>query len=221
LLLAPTIASLPPFRVLSLEEVSMKAPVALLAAALLVSTVAHAADAPAMSPDQKTMMDKMMKAATPGPQHAMLAKLAGEWNCTVKFQTDPSQPVQESQSTAVITSLMDGRYIQEVDAGNVMGMPFNGMGIYGYDNVSGKFVSSWIDNMGTGMMSSLGTADAAGKTIRWEGTMNDPVTGKASKERMVMTFADDDHHTFEMYGTPPGAKKEMKTMTIDYVRKQQ
>jgi len=198
----------------------MKASLALLAAAMLMSNVAHAADAPAMSPEQKNMMDKMTKAATPGPQHAMLTKLAGEWNCTVKFQMDPSQPMQESQSTAVITPLMDGRYIQEVDTGNMMGMPFSGMGVYGFDNVSGKFVSSWIDNMGTGMMSSLGTADADGKTIRWNGSMNDPVTGKPSKERMIMTFMDDSHHTFEMWGTPPGAKKEMKVMTIDYVRKQ-
>jgi len=36
---------------------------------------------------------------------------------------------------------------------------------------------------------------------------------------MVTTIVDDDHHTFEMYGTPPGAKKEMKVMTIEYSRK--
>jgi len=50
--------------------------------------------------------------------------------------------------------------------------------------------------------------------------MNDPVTGKPAKERMVTTVIDDNHHTFEMYGTPPGGKKEMKMMSIDYMRKQ-
>ena len=74
--------------------------------------------------------------------------------------------------------------------------------------------------MGTGIMMSVGTADASGKVITWIGTMNDPVTGKPTKERMVTTMIDTDHHTFEMFGTPPGAKKEMKMMTIDYVRKQ-
>jgi hypothetical protein len=173
-----------------------------------------------MSAEQKAMMDKMMKAATPGAQHAMLTKMAGEWSCTVKYQMDPAQPAQESQSTATITALMDGRYIQELDSGQMGGMPFNGMGLYGFDNVSGKYVSTWIDNMGTGIMTSVGTADASGKVITWIGTMNDPATGKPSKERMVTTVMDDNHHTFEMYGTPPGAKKEMKMMTIDYVRKQ-
>jgi len=190
------------------------------AAFLFVSAPLFATDAPPqMSPQQKAMMDKMAKAATPGPQHATLTKMAGDWTCTVKYQLDPSQPWQESQSTANITALMDGRYIQETDSGQMNGMPFQGIGLYGFDNVSGKYVSSWIDNMGTGIMSSVGTADATGKVINWVGTMNDPMTGKPAKERMVMTVIDDNHHTFEMYGTPPGAKKEMKMMTIDYMRK--
>ncbi len=198
----------------------MKIKIALAIAALFVSSAALAADAPPqMSPAQKAMMDKMMKAATPGAQHAMLTKMAGEWTCTVKMQMDPSQPPQESQSTATITSLMDGRYIQEVDTGQMNGMPFSGMGVYGFDNVSGKYVSTWIDNMGTGIMTSVGTADPSGNVITWIGTMNDPMTGKAAKSRMVSTVVDDSHHTFEMYGMPPGAKKEMKMMTIDYVRK--
>ena len=183
----------------------------------LLAIPAFAADP---TPEQKAMMDKMTKAATPGAQHAMLSKMAGEWTATVKFQMDPSQPWQESAGTSVVTSLMDGRYIQESNTSTMMGMPFSGMGITGFDNVLGKYVSTWIDNMGTGIMTSTGTADPSGKVINWNGTMSDPVTGKASKARMISTVIDDNHHTFEMYSVPPGAKKEAKTMTIDYVRKQ-
>jgi hypothetical protein len=100
------------------------------------------------------------------------------------------------------------------------GMPFNGVGVTGFDNVIGKYVWTWIDNMGTGIMTGVGTADASGKVLTMIGTMNDPMTGKPSKSRMVTTIIDDDHHTFEMFGTPPGGKKEVKMMTIDYVRAQ-
>jgi hypothetical protein len=194
---------------------------ALVAVTMLAATAAFAADPPkAPAADQQTMMDKMMKAATPGPQHEMLKKMAGEWNTTVKFLADPTQPMQESQGSSTITSLMDGRYCQEVATGQMMGQPFSGMGITGYDNVMGKYVWSWIDNMGTGIMSGTGTANASGKVITWSGTMMDPVTGKPNKERMVTTIADDNHYTFEMYGIPPGAKKEMKMLTIEYSRKQ-
>lgn len=197
----------------------MKRSIALVALALFVSAAAHAADAPKMSPEQQAMMGKMAKAATPGPQHEVIKKMSGEWTCTVHMQMDPSQPAQESQSTASITTLMDGRYVQELDSGQMMGMPFSGMGIYGYDNVIGKYVSTWIDNMGTGIMHGQGTIDPSGKVIHWTSTMSDPITGKPTVEHMVTTWSDDNHYMLEMYGTPPGAKKEMKTMTIDYARK--
>src|SRR5262245_20754994 len=188
------------------QEVPMKA--RMLAVAVyhvFVSAAALAADAPPeMTPAQKAMMDKMMKAATPGPQHSMLTKMSGEWTCSIKYQMDPSQPWQESQSSAVVTALMDGRYIQEVDSGQMNGMPFTGMGLYGFDNVSGKYVSSGTDNMGTGIMTSVGTPDASGTVIHWIGSMNDPMTGKPAKTRMVSTVIDDNHHTFEMFGFPPG-----------------
>jgi len=191
-----------------------------LVATLSVTTAAFAADAPkAPSAEQQAMMEKMTKAATPGPQHEMLKKMAGEWNATVTMQMDPSQPPEVEQSTSTLTMVMGDRYCQEMVTGQMMGQPFSGMGLTGYDNVLGKYVSTWVDNMGTGIMTSTGTADASGKVITWIGTMSDPVTGKLTKERMVTTIKDDDHHTFEMYGTPPGGKKEMKMMTIEYTRK--
>jgi hypothetical protein len=198
----------------------MKKWIALAAVALFVVSAALAADAPPkMTAEQQAMMEKMTKAATPGPQHEMLKKMAGEWNAKVTSQMDPSQPAQVEQSTSTFTMLMDGRYCQEVTSGQMMGQPFSGMGLTGYDNVLGKYVSTWVDNFGTGIMTSVGTPDASGKVITWIGTMSDPVTGKPTKERMVTTIKDDDHHTFEMYGTPPGGKKEMKMMTIEYSRK--
>jgi hypothetical protein len=198
----------------------MKKWIALAVVSLVAVTNALAADAPgAPTAQQKEMMEKMAKAATPGPQHEMLKKLAGDWNAKVKFQMDPSQPWQESASTSTVTSLMDGRYSQEVVSGTMMGQPFSGQGLTGYDNVMGRFVSTWIDNMGTGIMTSTGTADASGKVITWIASMSDPITGKTTKERMVTTIVDDDHHTMEMWSTPPGAKKEMKTMVIEYSRK--
>ena len=198
----------------------MKKWIAVVAVALFVTANAFAADAPkGGAADQQAMMEKMTKAATPGPQHEMLKKMAGEWNAKVTSQMDPSQPAQVENSTSTQTMLMDGRYCQEVVSGQMMGQPFSGMGLTGYDNVLGKYVSTWNDNLGTGIMTSTGTPDASGKVITWVGVMSDPMTGKASKERMVTTIVDNDHHTFEMYGTPPGGKKEMKMMTIEYSRK--
>lgn len=168
--------------------------------------------------DPKEMEEMMMKLAAPGEEHEKLKKLAGNWDLVVKWTMDPSMPAQEAKSSAVVTTLMDGRYCQEQATGEMMGRPFSGMGITGYDNILKKYVSVWIDNMGTGIMKSEGTAAKDGKTIIWWGESSDPMTGKTSKYRLVTTFTDDDHHTFEMFGKAPDGK-EMKMMTIEYTRK--
>ena len=188
---------------------------------LAVSFTAHAADKakPATPPmDPKAMEEMMMKAAAPGPPHQRLQKLAGEWNATVESTMDPSQPPQKTTSVAVITTLMDGRYVQEVSTGEMMGRPFSGMGITGYDNLRKKYVSMWIDNFGTGIMTSEGTPDASGNVINWTGESPDPMSGKMAKFRMVTRFLSDDKHTFGMFGAGPDGK-ETKMMEITYERK--
>lgn len=169
--------------------------------------------------DPAAMQEAMMKLGAPGSQHEWLGKMVGDWDLTVRFQMDPSQPMQEAKSTSTISALMGGRYIREETAGDMMGMPFQGMGIYGYDNATKKFVSIWIDNMGTGIMKAEGNMDAAGKVLTLHTSVLDPMTGKMAKYRMVRTITDNDHQVYEMYTPPPGGGKEVMNMKIDYVRK--
>ena len=190
--------------------------IALAPVALFVAATAFAADAPpAMSAQQQALMDKMMKAATPGPQHELLKKLAGDWNAKVKMRMDPAQPAQESQSTSTATLLMDGRYCQEVASGQMMGAPFSGMGITGYDNVLGKYVSTWIDNMGTGIQFSEGTYDPASRTLTYTSEM-EMMPGMKTPVREVLKLTDKDHMMMEWYETHGGQEK--KTMEIAYTR---
>jgi hypothetical protein len=205
----------------------MKTRLLLVAAMLMTcSLVAHAQDskpksggkAAAPKMDQQAMMEMMEKMGAPGPNHAMLAKMAGDWNFTIKWSMDPSQPMQESKGTATYTTLMDGRFCQEQVNGDMMGRPFNGMGLTGYDNAQKKYVGTWIDNMGTGMMTSQGTPDASGNVVNWKGQSADPMTGKAMTHRMVSRFVDDNHMTYEMFGPGPTGK-EYKMMEIAYERK--
>ncbi len=53
--------------------------------------------------------------------------------------------------------------------GKMKDMTFKGMGIEDYDNVKKKFVGTWVDNMGTGIMMSEGRYDVATKTSRVAG----------------------------------------------------
>jgi hypothetical protein len=138
---------------------------------------------------------------------------------------DPNAPPQQSKGTAVRKPMMDGRYfIGEFTGkmkmpgpdGKMKDMTFKGMSFEGYDNAKQKFVSSWIDNMGTGIMMSEGTYDPATKAFTYTSEI-EMMPGMKQKVREVIKIVDNNHHTFEWYEDRGG--QEAKTMEINYTRK--
>src|ERR1700730_7377388 len=186
--------------------------------------------APAGAPsaeDLKKMMAQMMELAKPGENHKLLASLDGTWSYTVKMwmNPDPTAKPDESKGTAVRKSILDGRFFV-MDVTGKMEMPgpdgkkkemtFKGMGLEGYDNVKNKFVGTWCDNMGTGIMTSEGTYDSATKTFTYTSEY-EGLPGMKQKIREVVKLTDKDHMMFEWYEDRGG--KEAKTMEISYARK--
>jgi hypothetical protein len=192
-------------------------------AALAVLLLAAAMPAAAqqdnqMSAEQKAAMEAWMKYATPGPNHKLLEPFVGSWNVSTTLWEAPGAPAQKSAGTAETSWVLGGRFIQERVNGEMMGMPFEGIGYTGYDNFKKHFVGTWMDAMGTMMMTSTGRADATGKVLTFTSTMDDVVSGKSMTVREVSRVVDANRHVFEMYG-PDKTGKEFKTMEIVYTRK--
>lgn len=169
-------------------------------------------------PDEKAMMEMMMKAATPGEQHKKLEPFAGTFDAKLKMWMDPSKPPEESTGTAESKWVLGNRYLEQRYEGTFMGQPFSGLGYTGYDNVSKKYFMNWMDTSTTGVMAMTGKWDAAGKIMTFSGTVIDPMTGKPCKITEKVTVADNDHHSFEMWGPDP-AGKNYKMMEVSYTRK--
>ena len=163
-------------------------------------------------------MEAMQKAMTPGEMHKQLAKLAGDWTFTNTMWMAPGQPPMESTGTMHAETILGGRYVQSVWKGSMMGEAFEGRATEGYDNVSKQLVSTWVDNMGTGIMVSTGTCDAGGKCTS-TGTFSDPMTGGESTMKSVISWIDDNSFKNEMYGKDPASGKEYKMMEIVAKRK--
>src|SRR4051812_10434596 len=107
-------------------------------------------------------------AATPGKMQAHLAKDAGTWVGRCTLWMGPDAEPMSCDTTRTVTPIMDGRYVKIEIAGEMPGMgPFSGLGIYGYDNVTGKFVSTSIENQSTGIMNGTGELSPDGKTLTW------------------------------------------------------
>jgi hypothetical protein len=74
--------------------------------------------------------------------------------------------------------LLDGRFLYQEFKSQMMGQPFSGIGIDAYDNVRKKYVTAWMDTMGTGIFIMEGTASADGKTITLKGSHPEPGGGQ-------------------------------------------
>ena len=188
-------------------------------ATLLVASLALAQEGkpPAMTPEQQAEMEAYMKAGTPGAPHQMLASTAGTYDLKIKSWQEPGGPPMEATGTATRKMILDGRVRVEEMASTMMGMPFTGQGLCGYDNVTGKYWSLWLDSMSTGVMVNEGTCDGK-NACSFTGSWNDAIKKAPVKARMTSHWTSPTTEVFEMYA-PGRDGKEMKMMEITYTKK--
>jgi hypothetical protein len=174
---------------------------------------------PWVAVDDSTGMKNWMAYATPGEPHKMLAKSNGTWNGEITMWMAPDSPAVTSKATMVNKMIMGGRYQVSETKGNMMGMPFNGMGTTAYDNIKKVFISTWIDNMGTGVMKLEGPWDEATKSTTLTGKVVEPFSGRECDFKEVYKIIDDNNQLLEMYGPDPKTGKQFKSMEIKLTRK--
>lgn len=159
-------------------------------------------------------MKKWMDYSTPGDMHTLLAKSEGNWDVAISMWMAPGQDPMKATATSEAKMILGGRYEQMTNKGSFNGMPYEGVGIIGYDNAKKIFQSSWIDNMGTGVTPMEGTYNAATKTLTLSGKMYEPMSGKDIDMRQTITFVDDTHETIDMYHDEDGSSTKVMEMLL-------
>jgi hypothetical protein len=183
-----------------------------------IASAAFGQDAP--KPDaaqEQAMMEAWMKAATPGAAHQRIMKLAGTFNVKSQFRMGPDAPEQSSEGKTVNTVILNGRFLQGDFSGQMMGQPFKGMYLMGFDNLRQQYVSAWADDMSTSLMHGFGTIDDTGKTITWTFDYLDPMTQKPAQQRHVTTIESDDRYIYEIFDKTPDGK-EFRSVLLTYER---
>ncbi|MBC8001286.1 MAG: DUF1579 domain-containing protein [Opitutaceae bacterium] len=164
--------------------------------------------------DKAEMMKKMEAAGTPGPAHKALEAFIGNWKAEVKCWCEPGGAPQVSQGTAKASWILNGHFLEQEFRGEMMGKPFIGRSLMGYDNTKQAFNTVWISDMQTSMLTSEGKGENGNKVITLEGKSDCPATGqKDISIKTVFRVISPDKHVFEMFND--GAK----SMEITYTRK--
>lgn len=149
--------------------------------------------------------------AAPGKEHKLLLSKVGTWDASVQGM------MGESTGTWTVRSGPGGLWTVAEFESEMMGMPFTGMEISGYDPAKGKYVSIWIDSMTTAPQMMEGVYDEASKklTMKGEGAGMD---GQPATMINVSEFKDDDTTVFTMSMEGHGGE-DAPMMTIEYKRR--
>jgi hypothetical protein len=191
----------------------------LIAAAVLLAGAVSAQEGkaqPQMTPEQAAEMEAYQKAGTPGEPHKALAATVGRYSVKSKSWSEPGGQAAEETGTATRTMALDGRVLVEEFTSTMMGTPFTGHGMTGFDNVSGKYWATWNDSMSTGIMVSEGKCDAK-RNCTFTGSWNDPIKKAPVKARMTSRWPTPTTEIFEYFG-PGKDGKEMKMMELTYTK---
>ena len=169
--------------------------------------------------DSVAMQKAWEKYMTPGDAHKTLAAENGNWDAEATMYMSANDPKpQKTKMTATSKMILGGRYQEERFTGSMMGQPFEGISTVAYNNATKQIESTWVDNMGTGMMFMKGNYDGTSKTMEIKGEFTDPMTGKTKPLRQTYTMADADSRKMEMFEVDENGK-EYKSMEIVMTRK--
>ena len=163
--------------------------------------------------------DPCMAAGMPGPEHDVLKNFEGSWSAAVQFWPQPEAPPITAQGTMESAWILGGRFLEQNYESDFMGAPFHGRGLFGFNNVDGRYEGVWADTMSTGMMTEAGSFDEATKTFTMIGRVTEPASKKVMKKKTVIQIQDENRHTMSMHFCEEGATEFWKCMEIAYTRK--
>lgn len=161
-------------------------------------------------------MAAMTEYMTPGAPHEELANHAGAWNVRTKMFMTPDAEAVEMDATADSEMILGGRYLLENFKGTMMGEPFEGMLIIGYNNLTEEYFSMWMDTWGTAVHQTQGARSENG-TLVMTGRMHDVLTPEGRGWRHVIQ-PDGSNYVVKLYDTLPDGT-EWLVMDMTYSRR--
>jgi hypothetical protein len=153
-------------------------------------------------------MQAMMAAMQPGPEHERFARLVGEWDLETSVSMAPGQ-TQVLKARTVARTILGGRFLvtEMTSADSVLGMPIEGMTIFGYDRRTGEYTILALDTFGTYYVAGAGTGDVNTNPIVMRGSHHDPFMDRQEVYDFVLRFVDADTWESEIvFITPDGER---------------
>ena len=172
-----------------------------------------------LAQDAASQMNRWLKASRPGEAHQRLDELEGRYDIRIRaWLTSPDQPPLQAEGKAEYRWLLGDRWLQQTLQSRLMGLPYEGLGMLGYDRIDGHYASYWQDSLSTATRSSFGQIDESSNRLVMRGTADDPATGAMDQPvRYEISLGEPSGHVFRAYDLTRPEGQQL-AMEITYTR---
>jgi len=151
------------------------------------------------------------KPAAPNAQQQHLARLAGTWDAKVSITMGVGGTVT-STGTETNALVCGDKWLTTEFHSDLMGLPFEGHGLIGWDAAKNAFVGVWVDTMNPTLVNMEGRLKGGGLVWDYETTM----MGMTNKIRDEVTWDGDDKRVLvSSFKLDAGLQEQMR---IEYTR---
>jgi hypothetical protein len=135
--------------------------------------------------------------STPGPKHAALAVLEGEWKVALSSLSASGTETDSFLGEATLTKILGGRFLRwdaSIDFGGASGKT---TGFLGYDSRYAEYVLMMISDLSQGMEVARGGGELQGPGIVFTLEQLDPRNGAHVRSRSRLRVIDHGHFVLE------------------------
>ncbi len=179
-----------------------------LAAALALAALAPATATLAQAPPP------FVQRGLPGPFHAALEPLVGDWNVDKQIFIAIGTPEKPATSTGVVAHrkwVGGGKHLMDLTEGKVGGEPYYRLGVMGFSNVDHRYEWVTFDALNANQMlyyspvlkTPGGDLELKG-VFTDQGLLGEAYAGRAIPMRTVVHMDGPDRHVISLYFDPPG-----------------
>lgn len=163
---------------------------------VVLTAVSAAGGLAGQVPPTPEQVARFRAAAEPGPEHATLARLAGEWDQTILVWPGPGTDPLEVRGESTNRLLLGGRFLEIAAAADWPGRPVEAATVVGFDRRRGEYTVIRMDSQGTYWVTASGLASSGGRIVM-SGTDEDPILGHTQIYDIVLTIDGADRYVLE------------------------
>jgi hypothetical protein len=165
---------------------------AVVALVMLVPAAAAAQQQP--TPEMIARAQELM---APGPEHRVLAGLAGTWDQEIRMWPEPGAPPMALQAVSENRMILGGRFLESRSTFEFGGTKGESISILGFDRRHEKYTAIGLDEFGTYWVTAAGTASPDGWFVM-RGTDDDPVLGGTQEYEFRLRIVDANTYVWEV-----------------------